>query len=59
MIGRYLGQCEERGQTEGVQWDDVVTWYLEQRVDELETEDQFDAEKDIANKVGGSATPTD
>ena len=51
MIGRHLRQCEERGSAEGVRWDEVVTWYLEQRVDDLETEDDFDTEKDIANKV--------
>jgi hypothetical protein len=35
----------------GVRWDDVVTWYLEQQVEEIETEEQLDLEKDIVNKV--------
>lgn len=51
MIGRYLYQCEDRGQTGGMRWDDIVTWYLEQREAELQTEEQYEAELNIANLV--------
>jgi DNA replication licensing factor MCM6 len=53
MVGRRLNQRDEQsgGSGSGVRWDEVVTWYLEQHVDDFETEDQFDAEKDVVNKV--------
>mmetsp|Transcript_6278 Transcript_6278/g.10573 ORF Transcript_6278/g.10573 Transcript_6278/m.10573 type:complete len:107 (-) Transcript_6278:179-499(-) len=67
MIGRYLHQCEENGVVAGgeeegdeggggsggggVRWDEVVTWYLEERLSEIETEEQLDLEKEIVNKV--------
>jgi hypothetical protein len=34
-----------------VQWDQVVTWYLEQRVDDIGSEEEFDNEKEVVNKV--------
>jgi len=53
MIGRHLNQIDERsgGSGRGVQWDQVVTWYLEQRVDDIGSEEEFDTEKEVVNKV--------
>ena len=39
------------GEENGVLWEEVVTWYLEQKEDDLVTEEDFNVEYDIVNKV--------
>ncbi len=51
MIGRYLNACAEGNKNEGTRWDEVVIWYLSQREGSLESEEQFEYEERIVNKV--------
>ena len=44
-------QQYEKGEKDGVLWEEVVTWYLEQKEDDLVTEEDFNIEYDIVNKV--------
>ena len=47
-----MNRCYEEGKTNGMQWEDVVGWYLEKKEDDLQTEEDLNAEEAIVNKVG-------
>jgi DNA replication licensing factor MCM6 len=41
----------EETEEEGMVWSDVQQWYLEQREDQMNTEEELDKETEIVNKV--------
>ena len=42
---------DEMTNGQGVEHDDLVLWYLEQKEDEIDTEDRLEAERDLVRKV--------
>lgn len=54
MLCHYMSTQEEKGGEEGeegLKWSEVQTWYLEQREDQMSTEDEYNKETEIVNKV--------
>ena len=52
MVGRHLNELDEKGEAKnGVALEEVVTWYLEQREEEIDSEEKFEVEKEIVHRV--------
>ncbi|KAJ3510936.1 hypothetical protein NM208_g15481 [Fusarium decemcellulare] len=53
MVNMFVQRVndDESGSGEGVNGEDLVNWYLEQKEDELEGEDDYHREKGLANMV--------
>ena len=51
IIVRHLEEEEHKEDSSGVEQSELVQWYLEQKEDELNTEEQLEQEKDLIQKV--------
>ncbi|TLD24171.1 hypothetical protein PspLS_06772 [Pyricularia sp. CBS 133598] len=51
MMVQRVAEDEVSGSGEGISGDDLVNWYLEQKEDELSSEDDFNREKKLATMV--------
>ena len=51
MVVQHVAEDEASGSGEGIDGDELINWYLEQKEDELENEDDFHREKALATLV--------
>mmetsp|Transcript_34770 Transcript_34770/g.44830 ORF Transcript_34770/g.44830 Transcript_34770/m.44830 type:complete len:955 (+) Transcript_34770:67-2931(+) len=53
LLCHHLSQQDEKIGDEGILWADLQQWYLEQREEDLSTEEELNKEIEIVNKVIG------